>query len=125
MTAHAVPVDVVPEPIVVSVRVIAPLPGDPPHWAIHADERPRAGSADHPLVPIGTHVNDRPVGTASGADPAPIESSTYKSSNEFAAGEIEAVVYAVRLTLSYELVRRVAAIAMSYPASQASEGGQG
>jgi hypothetical protein len=92
MTAHALPVDVVPPPMSFSVRVIVPLPGDAPHWSIHAPERRVPGPVFHVRCPSGTHVPWVLVGTDRGALPVPIESVTKASSSEFAAGLIDAVV---------------------------------
>jgi hypothetical protein len=43
-TTQPVPLDVVPEPMSFSVNVIAPLPGDAPHWAIHNPDIRSPGS---------------------------------------------------------------------------------
>jgi hypothetical protein len=101
----------VPDPLSVSVSVIVPLPGDAPHWAIHAADRRTPGNGDQTRLPSCCHVNDRPVGTACGAVPTPMLSVTNTNSNEFAAGLIDAVVYDVRSTLSYAAVSSVAPIA--------------
>jgi hypothetical protein len=84
----------------VSVRVIVPLPGVPPHCNVHTPTRRVPGATAHDRPPYGTHVPCELVGTDRGANPTAIRSMVNNNTNEFAAGEIDAVVYAVRSTLS-------------------------
>jgi hypothetical protein len=89
---------------------MTPDPGDAPHWAIHAPVL-QGKVLSHERDPSRVHVNDRPVGTDSGAVPEAAVSNVNSSSSEFAAGLIDPVVYDVASVLSELAVRRVAPIA--------------